>query len=80
MTLPDDFNCRMRPMRAADLDAVLEWRNDVLVRRFMFTNHAIGMGEHLAWFERVGKAGHGDCPAPVFSILDHFHLSHYFNN
>lgn len=55
MTLPDDFNCRMRPMRAADLDAVLEWRNDVLVRRFMFTNHAIGMGEHLAWFERVSQ-------------------------
>lgn len=42
-------------MRAADLASVLQWRNDLTVRRYMFTQHAIAMDEHVAWFERVSQ-------------------------
>lgn len=45
----------VRRMVAADLDAVLRWRNHPDVRRHMFTQHEITAAEHRAWFERAGS-------------------------
>ena len=47
-TRPD----RVRPVAAADLDMLLEWRNHDDVRRFMYTQHRITPAEHQAWFAR----------------------------
>jgi UDP-4-amino-4,6-dideoxy-N-acetyl-beta-L-altrosamine N-acetyltransferase len=44
----------VRRMVAADLDAVLRWRNHPDVRRYMYTQHEITPAEHRAWFERAG--------------------------
>ena len=43
----------VRRMVAADLDAVLRWRNHADVRRHMYTQHEITPAEHRAWFERA---------------------------
>jgi UDP-4-amino-4,6-dideoxy-N-acetyl-beta-L-altrosamine N-acetyltransferase len=43
---------RVRPVTAADLDMLLEWRNHDDVRRFMCTQHRITPAEHQAWFVR----------------------------
>lgn len=40
-------------MTEIDLETVLAWRNHVDVRRFMYTQHVINMGEHATWFERA---------------------------
>jgi UDP-4-amino-4,6-dideoxy-N-acetyl-beta-L-altrosamine N-acetyltransferase len=42
-------------MVAADLDAVLRWRNHPDVRRHMFTQHEITVAEHRAWFESASR-------------------------
>ncbi|MCE8002221.1 UDP-4-amino-4,6-dideoxy-N-acetyl-beta-L-altrosamine N-acetyltransferase [Billgrantia ethanolica] len=44
---------QLRPLQAAELDIVREWRNHPEVRRFMYTQHEIGAEEHRAWFERA---------------------------
>jgi len=44
---------KLRPMTKADLVQVLAWRNHPDVRRYMYTNHEIGLDEHQAWFARV---------------------------
>ncbi len=41
----------LRPMVLADLEMVLAWRNDPEVRRYMYTQHEIGLDEHRRWFE-----------------------------
>jgi len=46
-------HCRIRPMEARDLAAVLAWRNHPEVRKFMFSRHEIAADEHRAWFERA---------------------------
>src|SRR3546814_15776940 len=53
-------NDRLRIVEESDLRLLLSWRNDVDVRRFMFTNQMIGWDEHCAWYRRseerrVGK-------------------------
>lgn len=40
---------RLRPMNAADLDLVLEWRNRPEVRDKMYTSHVISKEEHRRW-------------------------------
>jgi UDP-4-amino-4,6-dideoxy-N-acetyl-beta-L-altrosamine N-acetyltransferase len=47
--------CRLRAMEEADLDLVLQWRNQEKVRRAMFSDHPISRDEHYAWFERVTR-------------------------
>jgi UDP-4-amino-4,6-dideoxy-N-acetyl-beta-L-altrosamine N-acetyltransferase len=42
----------VRPMGPSDLARVLAWRNDIRVRRFMFSPHEIAMDDHRSWFER----------------------------
>lgn len=43
---------RIRPMVAADLEAVLAWRNHADVRCFMHNQHEISLDEHRGWFMR----------------------------
>lgn len=38
-----------------DLERVLGWRNHPEVRRYMYTQHEIGLDEHRRWFERAAQ-------------------------
>ncbi|WP_417282744.1 UDP-4-amino-4,6-dideoxy-N-acetyl-beta-L-altrosamine N-acetyltransferase [Comamonas sp.] len=40
-------------MEQKDLKLVLQWRNHIDIRRFMLTQHEIGLEEHTKWFEKV---------------------------
>lgn len=40
-------------MTVSDLESVLELRNHVEIRRYMFTQHEISFEEHALWFERA---------------------------
>ena len=42
--------CRIRDVLEDDLPMLLSWRNHPDVRRFMFTQHEIGLEEHRKWF------------------------------
>ena len=44
---------RLRPMQDDDLDMVRQWRNHEDVRRYMYTQHEIGLEEHRRWFSRA---------------------------
>lgn len=46
---------RVRSMRNEDLADVLQWRNHPDVRRFMYTQHEIGLAEHRIWYEQVSQ-------------------------
>lgn len=46
---------RLRPMVRDDLVQVLLWRNHPDVRRYMYTQHEIGLLEHINWFEGASK-------------------------
>lgn len=46
---------QVRPMVATDLERVLAWRNHSEVRRYMYTQHEISLGEHTRWFEKASK-------------------------
>lgn len=46
---------QVRPMVSADLVRVLAWRNHPEVRRYMYTQHEISLGEHTRWFERASQ-------------------------
>ncbi len=56
------LNGTARPMTQADIDAVLQWRNQPAVRQSMYSQHEIGKQEHLAWFERATQ---DPAPAPA---------------
>jgi len=43
-----DFS--IRPLLESDLPTLLSWRNHPEVRRFMFSQHEIGVNEHREWF------------------------------
>lgn len=42
---------RLRPVSRSDLEQVLQWRNHIEVRRYMYTTHEISLTEHRSWFE-----------------------------
>lgn len=42
-------------MTMLDLDRVLAWRNHKEVRRYMYSQHEIGLSEHTRWFERASQ-------------------------
>lgn len=46
---------RLRAMREDDLERVLSWRNHPEVRRYMYSQHEIGLDEHRRWFERAAQ-------------------------
>lgn len=41
---------RLRPMLEADLELVLQWRNHLDVRQYMYTQDMISLAAHQAWF------------------------------
>lgn len=43
----------IRAVEEDDLPMLLAWRNHLDVRRFMFTQHEIGLEEHLNWFAKA---------------------------
>lgn len=43
----------LRTMVAEDLERVLAWRNHPDIRRYMYTQHEIGLDEHRRWFEKA---------------------------
>lgn len=45
--------CYIRPLSEDDLVTVLTWRNHPEVRRYMLTQHEIGLAEHRNWFAKV---------------------------
>jgi len=45
----------LRPLAEADLDMILEWRNQQAVRLSMYSQHHISPEEHRAWHERMSR-------------------------
>lgn len=68
----------LRPIREADLDMVLKWRNSERIRAVMYTDHVISRDEHRKWFETVRKGETFAClvfehlgrPAGVVTFAD----------
>ena len=48
-------NGTLRPMKTADLDLVLSWRNKKEIREKMYTTHVISREEHQAWWSRISS-------------------------
>jgi UDP-4-amino-4,6-dideoxy-N-acetyl-beta-L-altrosamine N-acetyltransferase len=46
---------RVRIMRHTDLERVLAWRNHPDIRRYMYTQHEIGLPEHHDWFNSAAQ-------------------------
>ena len=42
-------------MLEADLEKVLEWRNDQQIRHYMYTQREITLAEHINWYENTFK-------------------------
>lgn len=47
--------CEIRKVTESDLPTLLEWRNHVDVRRFMYTQHEISLLEHRNWFDKASQ-------------------------
>lgn len=45
------YSASLRPLEEADLDMLLQWRNALEVRSYMYTQHLIGESEHYQWFQ-----------------------------
>ena len=45
--------CRARAVEVNDLPMILAWRNHPEIRRYMLTQHEIGLDEHITWFNTV---------------------------
>jgi len=43
----------LRPIRKADLEMILSWRNQPFVRESMFNKHKISRKEHFEWYEKI---------------------------
>jgi UDP-4-amino-4,6-dideoxy-N-acetyl-beta-L-altrosamine N-acetyltransferase len=57
----------LRPLEETDLKLILLWRNALVVRQVMFTQHEISWDEHQAWFYRAQV----DDSRQGFLFLDH---------
>lgn len=55
MTATLSVQGRVRRMIHQDIKRVLVWRNHEQVRKFMYTQHEIGLAEHTRWFERASQ-------------------------
>lgn len=44
---------KLRSVNSEELILMLSWRNAPSVRMNMYTQHEIGLDEHLAWWERI---------------------------
>ncbi|WP_405420706.1 UDP-4-amino-4,6-dideoxy-N-acetyl-beta-L-altrosamine N-acetyltransferase [Marinobacter flavimaris] len=52
----------LRPMTESDLEQVLQWRNHLEVRSYMYTTHEIRVEEHRKWFMNAS-------PDPAIELL-----------
>lgn len=57
----------LREMVEDDLSMVLQWRNHLDVRRYMYTQHEITMEEHTQWFARLS---HDDRQSSLIFVID----------
>ena len=48
-------NVVLRRMQVRDLDIVLDWRNDIRVRKHMFNSNLIRQQDHTVWFENASN-------------------------
>lgn len=55
MTVPTRM--QLRAVEEGDLELILSWRNSERIRANMYTGQEITLAEHLAWFERLTRAG-----------------------
>lgn len=46
-------NATLRELTRMDLPMVLTWRNNLEVRKYMYTQHEISLSEHTNWFESL---------------------------
>ncbi|SFR45025.1 UDP-4-amino-4,6-dideoxy-N-acetyl-beta-L-altrosamine N-acetyltransferase [Pseudidiomarina maritima] len=44
---------KLRDVKIDDLPMIRSWRNDISVRRFMYTTHEISEKEHVDWYNRI---------------------------
>lgn len=44
---------KLRALTDEDLEMILVWRNELLVRKNMYTSHLISPAEHRSWYARV---------------------------
>jgi UDP-4-amino-4,6-dideoxy-N-acetyl-beta-L-altrosamine N-acetyltransferase len=44
---------RLRPILASDLPMVLMWRNNKVIRQYMFDSRIVTVEEHSSWFENA---------------------------
>lgn len=56
----------LRPMKEADLDVVLRWRNSDRIRVNMYTDRLITMEEHCRWYATIQHTRASDCS--IFEI------------
>ena len=54
-------NVLLRRMQVRDLDIVLDWRNDIRVRKHMFNSNLIRQQDHTVWFENVRMTQNAIC-------------------
>lgn len=58
MCQPEIVKGSVRAMEESDLALVREWRNHRDIKRYMYTQHEIGVDEHRKWFaEAIADAG-----------------------
>jgi UDP-4-amino-4,6-dideoxy-N-acetyl-beta-L-altrosamine N-acetyltransferase len=43
----------LRDVAPHDQEQIREWRNNPEIRKYMYTDHEIGLEEHRAWFARI---------------------------
>lgn len=53
--MSNNFNCHVRIMLESDLEQVLEWRNYLEIRRYMYTQHKITLEEHSSWYSKASN-------------------------
>lgn len=68
----------LRALTSEDLEMILVWRNDPLVRKNMYTSHVISPAEHRNWYARVKEDAtksyfvfeNGGVPSGVVGFMD----------
>jgi UDP-4-amino-4,6-dideoxy-N-acetyl-beta-L-altrosamine N-acetyltransferase len=55
MSPPHPYQSVLRDIQENELNLMLSWRNNEMVRSNMYTRHIISLDEHMAWWERTQK-------------------------
>jgi len=54
----DFSHYKLRLMQEKDLTLIFEWRNNILVSKYMFNNHLISWEDHITWFKNSSSKNH----------------------